>query len=199
MWRTRLAGNTGRKNRHMGTITQLCRAESAQLRHVLTIGNNLLNSNTSSTCPHNMANFGPLTAEISSGAWGTLANFNGFRVLASLLQRRPLPEANQTLHDVWPSPGLLHYVYIFGGSCPWGNFARCKMHVTSKSCVLLYWQHYCTALDQWASAKLCGVVQRIEVRNFRWRRHLYSAGQQSRWASAHILVCLVLKWVCAIL
>ena len=25
---------------------------------------NLLSSNTSSTCPHNMANFGPLTAEI---------------------------------------------------------------------------------------------------------------------------------------
>jgi len=28
----------------------------------------------------------------------------------------------------------------------------------SKSCVLLYWQRYCTALEQWASAKLCGVV-----------------------------------------
>ena len=39
----------------------------------------------SSTCPHNMANFGPLTAEIGSGVWGTPANFNGFRVLAALL------------------------------------------------------------------------------------------------------------------
>jgi len=45
---------------------------------------NLLNSNASSTCPHNMANFGPLTAEIGSGVWGTPANFNGFRVLAAL-------------------------------------------------------------------------------------------------------------------
>jgi len=26
-----------------------------------------------------MANFGPLTAEIGSGVWGTPANFNGFR------------------------------------------------------------------------------------------------------------------------
>ena len=44
---------------------------------------NLLYSNISSTCPHNMVNFGPLTAEIDSGVWGTAANFNGFRVLAS--------------------------------------------------------------------------------------------------------------------
>ena len=39
----------------------------------------------SSTCPHNMVNFGPLSAEILSLVWGTPANFNGFRVLASLL------------------------------------------------------------------------------------------------------------------
>jgi len=32
-----------------------------------------------------MLNFGPLTAEIGSGVWGTPANFNGFRVLAALL------------------------------------------------------------------------------------------------------------------
>jgi len=37
----------------------------------------LLNSNTSFTCPHNMANFGSLTAEIGSLVWGTPANFNG--------------------------------------------------------------------------------------------------------------------------
>jgi len=61
---------------------------------------NLLNSNISSTCLHNMVNIGPLTAEIGSGVWGTPANFNGFRVLASLLQRHRLTKANQTLHDV---------------------------------------------------------------------------------------------------
>jgi len=32
-----------------------------------------------------MANFGPLPAEIVSLVWVTLANFNGFRVLAALL------------------------------------------------------------------------------------------------------------------
>jgi len=32
-----------------------------------------------------MVNFGPLTAEIRSGIWGTPANFNGFHVLPALL------------------------------------------------------------------------------------------------------------------
>jgi len=51
-----------------------------------TIGKkNLLNSNVSSTCPHNVVNFGPLAAEIGWRVWGTAANFNGFCVLASLL------------------------------------------------------------------------------------------------------------------
>ena len=46
---------------------------------------NLLSSNIFSTCPHNMVNFGPLTAEIVSGVWGTPTNFNGFCILAALL------------------------------------------------------------------------------------------------------------------
>jgi len=54
------------KNRHLGTIAQLCRA-------------------ISSTFPHNTANFGPVAAEIDPVVWGTPANFNGFRVLAALL------------------------------------------------------------------------------------------------------------------
>ena len=86
MFCTRLAGNTGRKNdaknRHLGTIAQRCRAISLQLRHVSTIRKNLLNINISSTCPYNMANFGPLTAEIGSVVFGTPANFNGFCVLS---------------------------------------------------------------------------------------------------------------------
>jgi len=101
--------NTGRKISpkfcRLGTIAQLCRAVSSQIGHVSTIGKKLLNSNICSICVHNIANVGPLTAEIGSVVWGTPARFNGFRVLASLLQRRRSPEANQTLHDVWPSHG----------------------------------------------------------------------------------------------
>jgi len=39
---------------------------------------NLLNSNMSSTCPHNMANFGPLTAETGWWIWGTQQISTGF-------------------------------------------------------------------------------------------------------------------------
>jgi len=59
---------TGRKkvakNRRLDTIAQLCRAMSLQRRHVSTIVKNLLSSNMSSTCPHNMVNFSLLAAEI---------------------------------------------------------------------------------------------------------------------------------------
>ena len=111
------------KNPYRHIIVQLCRAVSFHLRHVSKIWEkNLLNSNMSSTCFHNMANFGPLTAESGSGVWGTPANFNGFCVLPSLLQRCRLQETNQTLHAVSTSPGLVHYIYIFGGSCTLTEF-----------------------------------------------------------------------------
>jgi len=85
---------------------------------------NLLNNNTFSTSSHNMVNFGPLAAEIGLPVWDTSANFNGFHVLATLLHRRRSTDVNQTLHNVWPSPGLIHYIYIFGGSCPIREFSQ---------------------------------------------------------------------------
>jgi len=87
----RLAENTGRKKspkiRHLGTIAQLYLAISSQLRHI----------STTSTCPRNMVNFGPLTAEIGSGVRGTPANFNWFRVLAALLRGTLVVGVSQTL------------------------------------------------------------------------------------------------------
>jgi len=73
------------KNRHLGTITQLCRAIPLQLRHVSTIGKKFVKQQYLPTCPDNMVNFGPLTAEIGSWVWDTPPNFNGFCVLAALL------------------------------------------------------------------------------------------------------------------
>jgi len=57
----------------------------------------MLSSNTSSRCPHNMVNFGPLAAEIGPVVWGTPANFNGFRVLAALLHGILVVGVSQTL------------------------------------------------------------------------------------------------------
>jgi len=66
----------------------------------------------------------PTSAEIGPVVWGTPANFNGFRVLASLLQRRRSTEANQALHDVWQLPGLVNYVYIFPRLLPVTEFCQ---------------------------------------------------------------------------
>ena len=144
---------------HLGTIAQLCQAISLQLMHVSTSGKNLLSSSRpiSSTCPHNMVNFGPLAPEIGPVVLGTPTNVNGFRVLAALLQRHRSTEANHTLHGLWPCPGLVHYIYIFGGSCPviYGMLPRAKFILHPASVALSYFgsvtaQH----LEQWARAKL---------------------------------------------
>jgi len=102
-------------------------------------------------------NFGLLTAEIGWRVWGTPANFNGFRVLAMLLQRRRSPETNQTLHDVWPSPGLVHYVYIFGGSCPLTEFCQ----VQSSFCVQVLRSHIFAALLH--GTRPVGVSQTLQL------------------------------------
>jgi len=87
---------------------------------------NLLSSNISSTCPHNMVNFS-LAAEIVSLVWGTPANFNGFHVLASLLQLN----GSQPNFAHWPLPGLVKYI-ISGGCCSVTEFCQ----VQNSLCVL---------------------------------------------------------------
>jgi len=61
-------------------------------------------------------------------------------------------------------------LYIhFGGSFLLTKFCQVQhnIHFASKSFVLLFWQRYCTAIEQWASAKLCGMVQGMDLWNFR--------------------------------
>ena len=58
---------------------------------------NLSSNNISSTCPHNMVNFGQLAAEIVSLVWGTPGNFSGFRVLAALLRGTLVVGVSQTV------------------------------------------------------------------------------------------------------
>ena len=81
---TRLTENTGRKKspfwHHLTTLLGCIFAAKACIDNWRT---NLLNTDISSTCPHNMMNFCLLTAEICWRVWGTPANFNGFRVLAA--------------------------------------------------------------------------------------------------------------------
>jgi len=78
---TRLAENAGCKSRqkspsghHRTTLSGYIFATKARIDNRK---KNLLSSDMSSTCPHNMVNFGLLTAEIDPVVWGTPANFNG--------------------------------------------------------------------------------------------------------------------------
>ena len=71
---------------------------------------NLLSSNISSTCTHNMVTLGSLAAEIGPIVWGNHVNFNGFRVLAALL------------HSTQPNCGVEQrapYLYSAGRPSRW--------------------------------------------------------------------------------
>jgi len=103
---------------------------------------------------------GQLAAVIGSGFWGSPSNFNRFRILASLLQQHRWRETNQTLQDVWLSPRLLHYIYIFRGSCAVTEF--CQMQ--NSLCVQILCSHILRALLRGTRVvgvtKLWGVEQR---------------------------------------
>jgi len=74
------------KIHHLGTIVQLCRAISSQLRHVSTVGKKLVKQQC---LPHMSPQYGELAGEICWQIWGAPANFNWFHILAALL------------HDTW--------------------------------------------------------------------------------------------------
>jgi len=141
----------------------------------------LLSSNIFFTCPHN---FSLLAAEIISLVWGTPANFNGFRVLASLLQRRRSTEANQTFHNVWPLPGLVEYIYTLGGCCSVPEFYQ----VQNSLCVLQVLRSPIGSFTARQSSSVCEPI----FAALSTGRHLYSAGRPSRWALAHILIMVAL-------
>ena len=95
---TRLDENTGRKKlpfwHHRTTLLGYIFGTEACINNR---EKNVLNSNTSSTCPDNMVNFGLLTAEICWRVRGTPANFDGFLVLAVLLHSTLVVGVSQTL------------------------------------------------------------------------------------------------------
>jgi len=111
----RLTGNAGRKNRHLGTIAQLCPAISLQLKHVSTIGKKLLNSNIA-----NISSTSPQYGELRpTNGWDLLASlghpstFQPVSRLGFVLHQRRSMEVNKTLQDVWPSPVLVQYITEF--------------------------------------------------------------------------------------
>jgi len=84
------------KNRHLSTITQLCRAISSQLRHVSTIGKNFVKQQ----CLLQMSlQYGELLQPTKGywRVWGTPSYFNGYRVLLALLHGSQVVGVSQSL------------------------------------------------------------------------------------------------------
>jgi len=104
-----------------------------------------------------------------------------------------LTGTNQTLHNVSPSPGLVLYIYIFGGSCPDRILSGAKFtlrpslafvclgSVTAQHSSSRHQPNFTASYKEW------------NYGTFTERgHHLYSAGRPSCWALAHILVLLLL-------
>ena len=137
------------KNLPPGHHRTTCRAISSQLRHISTIGKKLLKSNIFSRRPHNMANLGPLTAEIGLPVSGTQQILTGFaswlHYCSDVALRRPTK-----LCTIFGRLLSWHTVYAFFGLLPLDGIlpGANLIHFASKSCVLINWQRHCTALHQ---------------------------------------------------
>ena len=129
-----------------------------------------------------MANFSSLPAEVGSVVWGTPANFNGFASWLGywLLHRCRSTEVTQTLHNVWPSPGLVHYIHVRGLLHPNGILSGAAF--TLHPSLAFSYIGSVTARHSNSSGRQPNIAALSR------RCHVYSAGRPSRWTSAHILV-----------
>ena len=191
---TRLVENTGckksAKNRHLGTIAQLYRAISLQLRHISTIGKKLVKQQYLFHMSLQYGELWPNSLDLLASL-GHPSKFQLVLRLGLLLHRRRSAEVNKTLQGVWPSHGLVHYIYIFGSCCPVTEFCE----VQNLLCVFQVLRCPISA------ALLLGTRSGREpnLAALSTRRHLYSAGRPSRWALAHIVVRLCFSENCWLL
>jgi len=130
----RLAGNTGHKKspfwHHRTSLSGCIFATKACI-------NNRKNLNSNSSTCHNMANFGPLTAEIYWRVWDSAANLNRFRDFASLLHGTLVVKVSQTaalnrgrhLYSAgWPSRWALAHILV----CMYIYYAEAEQHLRDK-------------------------------------------------------------------
>jgi len=119
---------------------------ASQLRHVWTNGKRIVKQQYL----HMFSQYRDLRP-ISGGDW-----FTSFRhpskfqrvlrvgfVTAPALLNRGQPNFAQCLAVSWDGTLYIH----FQGLLPLTEFCMFRIKFASKSCVLLYWQHYCTALE----------------------------------------------------
>jgi len=135
----------------------------------------LLNSSISSTCVHNMVNIGPLAGEIRWRVWGTPTNFNRASafVTAPTSLNGGQPNFARCLAVSWAGTLYIHFRRLLTPNGILQDTFRPSFaffHIGSASA-----RHLSSGRQP-----NCGVVQEMELRNFRKGRHLYSTGRPSR-------------------
>jgi len=106
----------------------------------------------------------------------------------ALLHRRRSTKVNQTLHDAWPSPGLVHYMYIFQGSCPLTEFCQ----VQNSLCVQVL--HFPILAALLHGTQAVGVTCQLNFSAFSRGCHLYLAWQPSSWALLTFQFLFFSRW-----
>jgi len=113
-------------NRHLGTIPQLCRAISSQLRHVSTIGKKLVKQQYLLYMSPQYGEVRPTSGCDRFVSLGHPGNFNGFRVSAALLhgtlvvgiiQTAALNRGRHLYSAGWPSRWALAKIFCFEYTC----------------------------------------------------------------------------------
>jgi len=93
-------------------------------------------------------------------------------------------EVNQTLHDVWPCPRLVHYILFFvvGGFCPLTEFCQVQNSLCVQilcSPILAALLHGTRAVEVSQTLRRCtrnGITELLLLVIFNGCRHLYSEG-----------------------
>ena len=115
----------------------------------------------------------------------TPTNFNGFRVLPSLLQRHRSSETSQTLHDVWPSPGLLYFRRLLPPD-------RIMPGVKFTLRPSLAFSYIRSVTARHSSSRrqpnFVACYKEWNYRTFCIERHLYSEGRPLRWAAITLAI-----------
>jgi len=142
----RLTENTGLKNdaksRHLGTIAQLCRVVSSQLRHLSTIRKKLVKQQY---LLHMCTQYDEVRPTGGSDRLTGLGHPRKFQRLSRLRFVTAATSLNGS------QPNFARYLAISLAGRPFIHFRQllpCNGILPdgfSKSCTLLYWQPYCTA------------------------------------------------------
>jgi len=138
---------------HVGTIAQ-------KIRHISTIGKKTVKKQY---LLHMSSQYGELRPTSGWDQFGSLEQPSKLQrvsrlgsVTAAASLNGSQPNFARCLAVSWV--GTRHYTFS-GVLAPLRNFARCKIQFAFKSCAVVFWR-YCMALQQRASANLCGVEHR---------------------------------------